>query len=139
MPCRVFIIEDHPVMRQMLHEFIAGVPEMEVCGVAGSGEEALEHLEAAHADLLLIDMSLPEMSGIDVVTSVHMMWPQLRCLMVSGHGEASYVKRAFDAGASGYVLKGNPHELPGAIQQVLAGDTYLSRTVQGRMVGQFKI
>ncbi len=124
MPFSIFIVEDHDIMSEMLREYIKDVPGLAVCGAAATGEAALEALEAlpaAQADLVLVDVSLPEMSGIDLVRTLHARWPNLPCLMLSGHREAAYVKRAREAGASGYVLKGDPHKLTQAIQNMRTG------------------
>ncbi len=132
----IFIVEDHPLMREMLNEFLpVHAPDLEVCGAAGRGEEALECFEAAAADLALIDVALPGMTGIDLVEKLQARRPGLPCLMYSGHGEIAYVERALAAGARGYLLKGDPEELVGAIRQVLDGDTYVSKSLS-KQVGR---
>ena len=119
-----------PMMRRMLKDYIQAEPDLEVCGTAASGSEALEALSDGTADLVVVDMSLPKMSGIDLVEVLLARQPALRCLMYSGHSEPSYVKRARAAGARGYVLKGGPDELPKAIRQVLGGEEYLSEPLR---------
>ncbi len=127
MPARIFIVEDHPIMREMVREFLAeDASDLEVCGMAETGEEALEHLDGAEADLALIDVSLPGMTGIDLVKELLARRPGLPCVLYSGHGEAAYIERGLAAGARGYLLKGDPYELVGAIRQVLDGETYVS-------------
>lgn len=136
MPRRIFIVEDHAIVRQMLGEFLARL-DIEVCGVAESGEEALERLsgsaapDVVEADLVLIDVSLPGMTGIDLAGKLQAQRPSLPSLMYSGHREMVYVKRALAAGARGYLVKGNPRELEGAIDQVLDGKTYVSTSAEG--------
>ncbi|HUG62373.1 MAG TPA: response regulator transcription factor, partial [Methylomirabilota bacterium] len=83
-------------------------------------------IPAAKPDLLLVDLSLPRMNGADLIQLAQERWPDLPSLVLSGHGEAAYVTRARAAGARGYVLKGNPYELPDAIHSVLRGKEYLS-------------
>lgn len=78
---------------------------------------------------LSVDTSLPDMNGIELVRRLLDRRPDILCLMYSGHEETFYVERALEAGARGYLVKGNPRELPGAIRQVLNGGTYLSRAV----------
>jgi DNA-binding NarL/FixJ family response regulator len=113
-------------MRDVVREYLESLPEFEVVGVASSGEEALERLGEGEAELVIVDNSLPGMSGIDLVAEVHQRWAELPCLMLSGHGQAAHVERALSAGALGYVLKGDPVELPEAILAVLHGSRYLS-------------
>lgn len=123
---RIFLVEDHPLMREVMRDYLGALAGFEVCGEAVTGEEALERLGDADADLVLVDTSLPKMSGIDLVAAVTERWRELPCLMLSGHGQETYVARALDAGARGYVLKGDPSELPKAILRVLEGGRYLS-------------
>jgi len=127
---RIFVVEDHVIMQEMLHAFISQEADMEVCATAGSGEAALEDLDRASPDLVLIDLSLPGVSGLDLVTSVKARYPRLPCAILSGHGESYYAEQAMAAGAQGYVLKGDPDELPGAIRQMMQGERYISKALQ---------
>ena len=129
---RVFVVEDHPLMQQTLTECISAMPDAEVSGSAATGEDALEQLLDAKADLALVDMSLPKMSGADLILRLQTQCPQLLCLVLSGHREPGYVERALAAGARGYVLKGNPYELAEAIRMVLRGQIYLSKPLRGQ-------
>ncbi len=113
-------------MRDLLREWIDELPELSVCGTAESAETALRELETLQADVAMVDMSLPQMGGIELVATLHERHPQLRCLILSGHNETRYVERALAAGALGYLLKGEPGEIETAIKRVLAGERYLS-------------
>ncbi len=126
MSSRIFIIEDNDIVREMLSVFVSDMAGMQVCGAATTAEEALLDIPAAKPDLLLVDLSLPRMNGADLIQLAQERWPDLPSLVLSGHGEAAYVTRARAAGARGYVLKGNPYELPDAIHSVLRGEEYLS-------------
>lgn len=126
MSSSVYIVEDHPLVRRMVGEAVRRMDEIEVCGTAGSGEEALAHLQDAGADVVLVDMALPAMSGAELIAALEAQHMPLRCIVLSGHSDPAYVDRAFEAGASGYVLKGELGELEAAIRQVLTGKTYLS-------------
>ncbi|MFD2437920.1 response regulator [Modicisalibacter luteus] len=101
------MVEDNPLMRDMLTEFLALEASLEVVGVVESAEAALERFPVPSPDLVLIDMSLPGMSGMELIRKLHEQQPGLPCAMLSGHGEKHYVEQAFDAGASGYILKGS--------------------------------
>lgn len=132
MPVQIFVVEDNELMREMLIEFLNDVSDFEVCGTAATAEVAMTRLGGIHADLVLIDMALPEMSGADLVEKLVKRNPDLRCLMYSGHRERSYVERALANGARGYVLKGAPDELPKAIRAVLDGEIFVSGTFKRR-------
>ncbi|TDX28461.1 response regulator receiver domain-containing protein [Modicisalibacter xianhensis] len=127
---RVFVVEDHPLMRDMLSEFLATEEGIDVVGVEESAEAALERLPDPLPDLFLIDMSLPGMSGIELLRQLRERRPGSCCAMLSGHGERHYVEQALDAGARGYILKGEPDELPLAIQRILAGEQFISHELQ---------
>lgn len=130
MSSRIFIVEDHPIMRQMMREFIEAILGMEVCGAAATAEEGLERLADLDVDLVTVDISLPGMNGIDLVAELQARWPELPCIIISGHHEPGYIKRAFAEGARGYVAKGNPMEIRTAIEQVLAGKIYLNESLR---------
>lgn len=123
MTIRVYIVEDHPVMREALVEFLALGEGLEVCGSAASAEQAMEELAAAEPSLLLLDLSLPGRSGLDMLIELRRT-TSLPCLILSGHAERSHIKRAFAAGANGYLVKGRPAELMMAIREVARGGTY---------------
>ena len=123
---RVFVVEDHDRMRDMIQLAIATQKEFETCGAAASGEEALEMMVRARPTLALIDLSLPGINGFEVITAALTSLPDLRCIVLSGHQQQYYAAKAFELGASGYVLKGNPVEIFDALRAVSQGGTYLS-------------
>lgn len=132
MGTRIYIVEDHERMRELLGSWIDALPGLSVCGAAASAETALEELPGLGADLVLVDMSLPQMSGIDLVAALQVRFPGVRCLIMSGHNEPRYVERALAAGAHGYVLKGKPSEIEPAIAAVLAGGRFISPALQAK-------
>ena len=121
---RVFVIEDHGTMRDTLVGFVAALPDTEVCGSAASAEDALAKLEEARADLVLVDISLPGMSGLDFLREARKRWPRLLSLVLTGHDEAAYMFPALSLGAHGYLTKGNASRLREAIDSVLQGKKY---------------
>jgi len=125
----VLLVEDHLMMRDALVEFLSGFPGVRVCGAVATGDEALDRLDQEQPDVVLADVSLPGMSGIELVEEIGRRWPGLPCLMVSGHHTTEYVQRSRDAGARGYLLKGNPDELQAAIDTVASGGTYFGASV----------
>lgn len=126
----VYIVEDNRLVRESTAEFVSAIGDYEVCGLAASAEEALEQIDSLEVDLALIDLSLPGMDGIELIEHIRERWPDMRCLIFSGHGESTYVKRALEAGSHGYVLKGNPSVLIEALPVVLAGEQFVSDKLQ---------
>ena len=118
---RVFLVEDHAVVREVLTEFLSRLPDIDVCGTAASGEEALPVLLHDGCDVALVDVSMPGMSGVDLVRTLRERGARVRCLMLSAHRGMLHVDRALEAGAVGYVLKNSSQELEKALRQVLEG------------------
>ncbi|MCW8193849.1 response regulator transcription factor [Proteobacteria bacterium 005FR1] len=131
--CNVYIVEDHPEVLLTYEQFLQNIDDLEVCGTAESAEAALQAPELSQADMALIDVSLPGMSGIDLVRQLHDRYPDLPCLMVSGHSEEVYARSAYEAGAKGYIMKGNPVTMVDAIHEVLKGDLFYSDRMRRRL------
>ena len=129
----LLVVEDNPAMVGPLVRFLHKQGNFTVAAVVQTGEAALDQLAHVKVDLVLVDVALPAMSGIDLVAIIRERYPELRCLMLSGHSELEYVRRALAAGAWGYVTKGNPRALLEAVQSVLAGETYLSEELRGKL------
>ena len=127
---RVSLVEDHPLLGGMLREFVAGLPSVGSCTIANSAEKALHDVADRMPDLMLIDLSLPGMDGIELIRELRSRYPDLRCAILSGHRSKVYAQRALAAGACGYVLKGDPVEIESALHAFLAGERYVSRDLQ---------
>ena len=106
-------------MRESLVMYLDVEPDLEVCGAVESAEEALAQVFALPVDLMLVDVSLPGMNGIDLVRHLHIRQPDLLCLIVSGHDEGRYAAPAREAGAVGYVMKDSADAVIEAIRNVL--------------------
>lgn len=119
-------MEDHPALRETLCMFFEAEDDLEVCGAAGSGMQALEALDHCQPAIALVDLSLPDMSGIQFIQSMRKNQPNVRCLVHSSRSETAFVERAVAAGADGYVLKGRTHELTSALRRVATGERVLS-------------
>ena len=127
---RIYLVEDHPIMRDALCMMLEMEADMEVCGEAETAEAALGAIAAAAPDVVLVDVSLPGMSGIELVPLLLQREPAFRCLMLSGHREKQYVEQALAAGAQGYVVKSSLlDELTDGIRRVMQGERYLSRSL----------
>src|SRR5262245_1006060 len=120
-PLKVMLIEDHAVLRGILRDFIERLPRVGYCRALPPAEAAIDALDGTPPDLMLIDLSLPGMSGIDLIREVRKTRPELRCAILSGHRSRSYVQQALAAGADGYLLKGDPNELERGVEVILGG------------------
>jgi len=128
----VLVIEDHVVFGKALVRLLTEKANVDVVDVVRSAEEALEKLPSMNVDLALIDVSLPTMNGIQLVTTIHQLFPNLRCLMLSGHLTPIYVKRALEAGARGYVLKDDISGVLEGVERVLDGEIYISSALRSQ-------
>jgi DNA-binding NarL/FixJ family response regulator len=126
----VFIVEDHPVFREGLVQILAAEPGLEVCGEAGDAETALRDIPALKPDLVLVDITLPGKSGLDLIKDLRAVDTATKILVVSMHDEALYADRVLRAGGDGYIMKQeDPDEIVRAIHDVLAGRIYVSEEV----------
>jgi DNA-binding NarL/FixJ family response regulator len=126
----ILLIEDHMLFAQAIQRLLIRETGLEIVDIVQSGEEALKKLPGLKVDLAIIDVSLPVMSGIDLVRQIHVEFPQLRCLMLSGHLTPKYVKHSLEAGASGYVLKDDVNGILEGIRRTLDGEIYLSAALR---------
>lgn len=127
---RVVLVEDHPVLQEVLREFVGQLAEE--CKVMPDAETALAELETGEPDLMLVDLSLPGMDGIELIKVIRRRYPDLPCAILSGHRSQVYVAKALAAGANAYLLKGDPVEIERGIKAMLAGNRYLSEELRAR-------
>lgn len=126
----LLLVEDHTTLAEILVRFLSTQNDLRVAARAASAERALALLPTLSVDLAIIDVSLPGMSGIELVDVLQTQAPDLPCLVLSGHTQADYVKRALQAGARGYVSKAEPYALLDAIQAILGGAVYVSKELE---------
>ena len=126
----ILVVEDHRVFGKALVHLLTEKTPYTIIGPLRSGEEALTQLPNLNVDLVIIDVSLPKMNGIDLVININGKFPHIRCLVLSGHMSPSYVNRALDAGARGYILKDDVMGVVEGIERVLAGEIYLSEALR---------
>ena len=132
---RILLVDDHPLMRKGLALTLSAESDLDVVGQAADAEEALSVIDKLKPDLVLIDISLPGMSGIELLKHLLAMNPDLLTLVVSRHDEALYAERAVRAGAKGYVMKlvaGD--EIVQAVRHVLRGGIYMSDELKDRLL-----
>jgi len=121
------IVEDHDVTRQGLESLLENQLEARLVGTTGDGLEAIELLEEHEPDLLVLDLGLPSLNGLDILRRIQSLGLSTTVVVLSMHGDDSYVTEAFQLGADGYVLKGSPlDELVEAIRSTMRGDKYVS-------------
>jgi DNA-binding NarL/FixJ family response regulator len=124
---KVFLIDDHAVVRNGLAELINQAPDLIVSGEAASAEEALAKIEAAPPDIAIVDLTLGDMSGLELLKSLKARHPSLPSLVLSMHDESYYAERCLRAGARGYIMKKEAIEqVEHAVRQVLDGKVYVS-------------
>ena len=124
---RVFIADDHAIVREGLKQILADTKDIIVAGEAENGHDAIKRFRAAKCQVMLLDISLPDRSGIDVLKQIKKEKPELAVLMLSMHREDQYAIRSLKAGAAGYLTKQSaPRELVIAIRQVAGGLKYIS-------------
>lgn len=132
---RVLIVDDHPVVRRGLAELIGDDPDLEVCGQAAGVAEALRLVESTSPDLIVVDITLKDGSGLNLMRQVKAERPSIKLLAASMHDEGLFARRAFNAGAAGYIGKGQAlHEVRTAIHQVLQGNVYMSAQLAQSMM-----
>ena len=124
---RVLLADDHEIVRDGLKRILGASGDLQVAGEAATGDEALALTRANDYDLALLDMSMPGLSGIDLVKRLKAAKPKMKLLVLSLHGEPQYAARALKAGAAGYLTKDSAAEkLVGAIRKVAAGGLLVS-------------
>jgi DNA-binding NarL/FixJ family response regulator len=126
----ILLVEDHPIFAKALVRVLQEKGQLEISAVAGSAEEALEILPDLVVDLVLVDVSLPDKSGISLVLVLHEKYPKLPCVMLSGHVSQHYARSSLAAGARGYLVKDHAEEILDGIQRVLQGEIYVSEEVR---------
>ena len=139
MPIRLLLAEDHTLMRAGIRALLAGLPDVQVVGEASTGPEALTLAESLKPDIVLLDISMPELNGLEVASRLIKSEPTRRIIFLSMHTDAVYVRRALQAGASGYLVKGaDVPELSLAIRAVMRGESYLSPAVSNDLIGELR-
>lgn len=133
---RVLLVDDHPVFRLGLERLITADGGAEVVGSVATGEAALDLLDSVDADLVLVDLGLPGIDGLELVRRARAAWPDLAMLVLSTHPEERFAERAIRAGARGYVMKdARPSELLDAIRRAAQGELVLS-TAQSEVIAR---
>ncbi len=136
-PIRVLIADDHAILRRGIRQILAEISAVKQVDEATNGQEVLSRVAKARYDLVLLDISMPGRSGLDVLKQLKAEQPQVPVLILSMHPEEQYAVRALKAGAAGYLTKESaPDELIAAVQKILQGGKYVSESLAERFVSE---
>ena len=135
----VLLVDDHPVFRQGLRSLLKDEEDMRVVGEAGDGQTALARVGELSPDIVVMDVTMPELNGIEATKGILSEFPDTKIVALSIHSEKQFVQDMLQAGAAGYILKESvPEDLVKGIRSVIHGDGYLSPAITGHVVSQFK-
>ncbi len=134
---KVMVIDDHPAIREALAYTIRDKIDMELCGQASSAGEAFALMDEARPDVAVVDISLQDAHGLDLVKNIRAQYPSVQVLIYSMYDELAYAERAIHVGALGYLAKSEPtRHIVEAIRSVMRGEVYLSRRMTSRILGK---
>ena len=134
---RILLVDDHPMVRERLAEVINREPDLIVCAEAEDRHQAIETIRARHPKLVIVDITLKNSDGVELIKDIHSRWPGLLMLVVSMHDESLYAERVLRAGARGYITKQEAtRSILQAIRRVLEGQVFLSETIASQILGR---
>ena len=132
---RIFVVDDHPLLWEGILRQVESTPGLQVCGEAATAKDAFQEIQRELPDLVLMDISLPDKSGLELIKDLQSFVPQVAILVFSMHDEILYAERVMRAGAKGYLMKGaGSDKLKEAIQRVLSGELYLSSKISTQII-----
>ena len=136
---KVLLADDHAVVRQGFRLILASQPDLEIVGEAGNGREAVELAEQLQPDVVVMDVAMPELNGIEATRRLSKLAPRTRVLALSMHRDSVYVREILRAGARGYLLKDAvDHDLLAAVRAVASGHGYLSPEVSDAVLSDYR-
>lgn len=132
---RLLLVDDHAIVRQGLHYYLNLQPDLQVVGEAANGKEAVERAKALLPDVVLMDLIMPEMNGIEATAALRQQFPDMKVLVLTTFSDKDYVLSAIKAGAAGYLLKdADPERIADAIRQAYKGLPQLDPAVAGQLM-----
>ena len=132
---KIIVVDDHAIVRRGLSELINGEDDLMVCGQAEDAHQAMQAIKTLKPDMVIVDISLKETSGMELIKDIKAQYPNLSVLALSMHDEAVYAERVLRAGADGYIMKAEATEnIVTAMRKVLSGQIYLSDRMAPKMV-----
>jgi DNA-binding NarL/FixJ family response regulator len=134
---RVYLVDDHPAIREAIRDTIESTIDMEICGETSSSDEAFRDIEELQPDVAVVDISLNDAHGLDLVQNVRSQYPEVRTVVFSMYDENVYAERAIRAGAAGYLMKSEPTKnIVEAVRCANDGEVYLSRKMSSRILNK---
>lgn len=135
---RVLVVDDHTIVRAGIRLVLQAEPGIEVVGEAGDGQQAIAQTEALQPDVVLMDLAMPGISGLEATREIKRRWPQVQVLALTMHRSDDYLFRMLEAGASGYVLKGaETGDLIAAVRAAARGDVFLYPSMAKKLVADY--
>ena len=135
---KILLADDHAIVRDGLRALVNAEPDMEVIGEAKDGRSAVQKIAELRPDVAIIDLSMPELNGIQATERIKQDWPEVKVLALTAHQERAYLDQLLRIGASGYVLKQSAaNELIEAIRAVAKGETYVDRELASRITTDY--
>jgi len=126
----VMVVDDHAVIRRGVQGILQGYPEWQICAEAADGQEAIRLAESLHPEVIIMDVSMPGLNGLEATRIIHNILPQTKILLLTLHSSTELVRSAFRAGARGYVLKSDAeNELVRALNVIAGEGTYVSPAI----------
>ena len=136
----IIIVDDHAVVRSGIKHILLERPDIKVVAEARNGSEAMKHLRENSADIVLLDISMPDKSGIEVLKNIRSQHPDVSVLILTMHPEEQYAIRALKGGAAGYITKDSaPSELISAVLKISSGKRYISASLAEKLAGMLDI
>jgi Response regulator containing a CheY-like receiver domain and an HTH DNA-binding domain len=136
---RILLADDHAMVRQGFRLILSSQPDMEIIGEVGNGHEALQAVEKLQPDLVVMDVAMPELNGIEATRRITAAFPRTRILALSMHKDSVYVREILRAGARGYLLKDSiDSDLLAAVRAVAKGEGYLSPAVSDAVLSDYR-
>jgi len=135
---RVILAEDHTIVRKGLRSLLEGEEDIEVIGEAGNGKEAITLVEQKKPDIVVMDIGMPELNGLEATRRIKKKFPQTKVLILTMHTNEEYVFEILQAGASGYIVKkAAPTELVSALRAVEQGESFLSPSISKKVIDEY--
>lgn len=135
---KVLIADDHAIVREGLRQLLNGQMDMEVAGEAEDGRQALEKVKSLHPDVILLDIAMPHLSGLEVISLIREAAPETQVVVLSMHSKETYVQQVLSSGALGYVLKASPStDILEAIRMAHRDEYFLSSRLKAEVIGKY--
>jgi two-component system response regulator NreC len=135
---RVLIADDHAIVREGLRQLLNGQRDMEVAGEAEDGRQALEKVKSFHPDVILLDIAMPHLNGLEVISLIKEAAPETQVVVLSMHSKETYVQQVLSSGALGYVLKASPStDILEAIRMAHRNEYFLSSRLKAEVIGKY--